>query len=157
MKAEKLIQSKREEELIWYLSKEGVDWIRSEKRVKYVKNNILHYIMRNQVYIHFKPTKWETETPVKWNGKKDDIIKPDAIFEKNNTIYFLEVDNKQHMKANHKKIQKYKKMKDSNILQKQYGAFPYILYVTTTEYRQKQLRSYLTTMKSEVLLFNDLK
>ena len=104
--------------------------------------------MRNQVYIHFNPTIWDTEKFI-YNGK----IRPDAIMNKDNQFYMVEVDHTQSLMANKKKIDLYKEFKAS----KQYKIFPVILFITTTEYRQKQLRSLLDGVKSEVLLFKDLQ
>lgn len=117
--------------------------------MKYVKNNILHYLMRNQVYIHFRPSDWTTEKRIQWDNN---IIVPDAIYRYNNQYYVLEVDNTQLMIENKKKITIYREFKQHG----NYSVFPIILFVTTTEYRQKQLRSLLDGLKSEVLLYKDL-
>lgn len=150
LKQERLLLNRREHELIWYLSKQGIRSIKADKQVKYVKNNIFHYIIRNQVYIHLKPKEWTTEKAIEWNGNKTDIIKPDAIMEYNRQIYFVEIDNTQSMKVNREKIDKYKQMKKNVNL-------PVILYVTISEYRQKELRALLNGLKSEVILYTDIK
>lgn len=147
MKGDGLLLNRRENELVWYLSKKGLKWIQANKQVKYVKNNIHHYIIRNQVYIHFKPNQWTTEKGFKL-GKE--IIRPDAIME-TDKIYFVEIDRTQTMQANKEKIERYVRMK-GNV-----NHFPIILYVTVSEYRQKQLRAMLNNLKSEVLLYNDIK
>jgi len=107
--------------------------------------------MRNQVYVHYRPLKWQTEKGIQWNENKKDIIKPDAIMEYNQQAYFIEIDHTQNMKVNKEKILKYVRMKES------ISNFPIILYVTVSEYRQKELRAALNKVKSDVLLYNDLK
>lgn len=147
MKSEKLLLNRREHELIWYLSKKGLQQINSNNQVKYVKNNIYHYIMRNQVYVHYRPRKWQTEKSIQFGSSKEDIIRPDAIME-TDKIYFVEIDHTQSMKINRDKIEKYKQIKGlANFT---------LMFITISEYRQKELRGIIENMKSEVLLYNDI-
>lgn len=158
MKQEKLLSNRRlSGELIWYVAKGGRKWLKSDKGVKFITNQIDHYLMRNQVYVHYKPNEWRSELPIQFSSSKKDIIKPDAIYLYNNNLYFLEVDNKQHMEENKQKIRKYKQLMETGILQKQHNQFPTIFYLTISEYRQKELRNLLGKMKSEVLLYTDIK
>lgn len=157
MKVEKLIQNRREEEYVWYLAKQGLKWLEIEKPVKFIKGNIDHYIIRNQVYIHFNPDTWKTEIPLQWTNSKRDIIIPDAIFTINSTHYFLEVDVKQDMRTNSDKIKKYRALMKSNIMQTKYGQFPTILFVTISEYRKKELKNFLKGIPHEILTYQDIR
>lgn len=150
MKKEGLINAKRIHENVYFITRKGQSEIGSKSRIIPISRNLEHYLMRNDVYIHFKPEFWSTEKRVEFYNK---VIIPDAIFKKGTTHYVLEVDFTQDMIDNKKKIQLYKEFKES----KQYKVFPILLFITTTEYRQKQLKAWLDGIKSEVLLYNDIR
>lgn len=152
MEKEKLVSSFHLDEKIYYLAAAGrkmVDSVKVRKRTL----NVPHFIIRNSAYIRFRPSQWLSEAKIQWG---DSIVVPDAFYVLNQQHYFLEVDCTQSMKQNQKKIDQYKSLKESGLYQKKYGTFPTVMFVTTTEHRQKRLRSYLDGLKAEVLLHKDL-
>lgn len=153
MESAKLISSFTLEEKVFYLAAAGRKLIGSEK-VRKRTLHVPHYLMRNDVYIYYRPAVWYPELPFEWLDEK---IIPDAYFTKNNQHYFLEIDRSQSMVKNESKIQSYQSLKDSGLFQKRYGAFPIILFVTTSEHRQKRLRALLEGMKAEVLTKESLR
>ncbi|MEC0266715.1 replication-relaxation family protein [Paenibacillus anseongense] len=143
----------REHETVYYLSAKGRKELGSQK-LRRRTIHTQHTLMRNDVYIAYKPDYWRVETPLKWADKS---IIPDAVFKNNNSYVFLEVDHTQSIAANERKIELYKELRDSGGFQRKYGAFPMIMYVTVNEHRQKRLRGLLDGFKAEVLLVNDIK
>lgn len=153
MENAKLITSFTLEEKVFYLASAGRALIGSE-RIRKRTPHVPHFLMRNDVYLHYRPVVWYSEQPFQWLGE---TIVPDAYFTKNNQHYFLEVDRCQSMVANEEKVRLYRSLKDSGLFQKRYGAFPTILFVTTSEHRQKRLRAVLDGMKAEVLTVGEIK
>lgn len=141
------------EENVYYLSAKGRKEIGSTK-VRSKNLQVQHHVIRNEVFIEYKPDDWKSEFPIKWADK---TIIPDAFFRVNKLYLFLEVDFTQSMADNAQKINLYRELKDTGLFQKKYGSFPTLLFVTTTEYRQKKLRDMLEGMQSEILIINDLK
>ncbi|MGG1442143.1 replication-relaxation family protein [Brevibacillus laterosporus] len=146
------LHSFRLDESVYYLSASGRKAIGS-KKVRRKTLTAPHTLLRNEVYIWARPRFWKQEQAIKWQEK---TLVPDALYEKGQ-MYFLEVDLTQSMAVNRQKIALYQELCESGLFQKQFGQFPIIQFVTTTEYRQKQLRSMLNKLKSEVLLHSDLQ
>lgn len=96
--------------------------------------------MRNDIYVHFKcPKNWYNEYVI---PTKEFRIVPDALFQADK-VYFLEVDHMQKMKQNYEKIDKYKRFKDMGLWQQaNNGHFPTLLFYTTKDSRQSQLREH---------------
>ncbi|MGG1600972.1 replication-relaxation family protein [Paenibacillus naphthalenovorans] len=142
-----------EGELVWYLSAKGRREIGSEivrKRSPLVQ----HTIMRNEVYVTYQPDVFKAEYPVRWDGRE---LVADAIFRKNGVYTFLEIDITQSMTANEKKIVAYRELRESGKWQAKYGAFPTVMFVTTSEHRRQKLRGLCGDLKAEVMTFNDIK
>jgi hypothetical protein len=147
------LNSFHEGELIWYLSARGRKEIGSEtirKRTPLVQ----HSVMRNEVYITYRPDVFKQEYPVKWDGKE---LVADAIMRKNGVYTFVEIDLTQSFGANERKISAYRELRDSNRWQQKYGPFPTLLFVTMTDYRRQKLRAIMGDMKAEVLTVDDIK
>lgn len=142
----------REHETVYYLSAKGRKEIGSQT-VRRRTIQTQHTIMRNDIFIAYRPDYWRVEAPMKWADKS---VIPDAVFKINGGYVFLEVDHTQSLAANERKITLYKELRDSGLFQRKYGAFPTIMYVTVSEHRQKKLRALLDGFKSEVLLINDI-
>lgn len=146
------LHSFRLEETVYYLNAAGrreVGSTRARKRTLAVH----HTLIRNDVYIAFRPSFWRAEMPIKWPGGE---IIPDALY-RTDRLVFLEVDHTQPMTANAKKIEMYRALRETGLFQRKFGEFPVIQYVTTTEYRRKKLRALLDGMKAEVLVIGELK
>lgn len=148
-----LLSSFQMDEKVYYLSAKGRKEIGSQTARRRTIHT-QHTLLRNEIYIRYRPDYWRAEFPIKWGNE---TIIPDAIFKRDNQFVFLEVDNTQSMSQNEKKIAQYRALRETQIFQRKHGHFPTILYVTTSEYRQKQLRALLDGMKAEVLTFNELK
>jgi hypothetical protein len=119
----------REGENVYYLSRAGRDRVEASK-VRKKTLQAIHYIMRNEAYIHFgRPHTWKNEVKV---SDSNVTIKADAMFTIDKKLHFVEVDHLQKMGENRLKVGKYHKLKESG------HAFK-LIWITTTEYRKKQL------------------
>jgi Replication-relaxation len=129
-------------EYVYYLNKKGRELIGSEKIVTKTLQ-YQHTLMKNDIYVHFEmPKNWMNEYTI---PTKEFKIVADAIFQADK-VYFLEVDNMQKMKENYNKIDKYKKFKEMGLWQQEnHGHFPTLLFYTTKDSRQHQLREYCKT------------
>lgn len=148
-----LLSSFQLEEKVYYLSAKG----RKEIGSTTIRRRTLHTqhtLLRNEVYLRYRPEYWRVEFPIKWADK---AIIPDAIFKRDGQFIFLEVDHTQAMAQNEKKIALYRELRETQIFQKKHAHFPTILYVTVSEYRQKNLRAFLNEIKAEILTFKELK
>lgn len=117
-----------------------------------------HYLMRNDMYIFLnRPDPWKNEVKI----KVENVITliPDAFYKHNQMYHFLEVDHLQRMHKNASKIDKYRMLKESGVFQKQYGYFPMLTWVTTTEHRRKQLQGWCEglSLQSKVYLWDEIK
>lgn len=141
------------DEKIYYLSAKGRKEIGSTT-VRRKSLHTAHTLLRNEVYINFRPDYWKVEFPIKW---ADNTIIPDAIFKRAGHFVFLEVDHTQTMAQNERKISSYREFHESQVFQRKFGHFPLIMFVTVSEFRRAALQALLTGLKHEVLTFNDLK
>ncbi|MED4599850.1 replication-relaxation family protein [Paenibacillus validus] len=147
-----LLSSFRESETVWYLSAKGRKEIGSEN-VRKRTLHVQHSIMRNEVYIAYRPDLWKPEYSLKWDGNE---LVADAIFRKNGAYTFLEIDLTQSIAANERKIAAYRELRDSGKWQAKYGVFPTLMVLTSSDYRKQKLRSLVGDLKSEVLIFSDI-
>lgn len=140
---------------IYYLSKEGRDYVGCEK-IRKKGGHVQHTIMRNEVWLFFGcPADWKSEIKVT-DGKT--TLVTDAMFMKMLQYHFLEVDNTQTMKENRSKIARYKELKDNGLIAQKLGHFPTVVWITTTELRRKQLQDACKSLTSfKVYTLNDLK
>ncbi|RLM59986.1 hypothetical protein DVK08_19855, partial [Halorubrum sp. Atlit-9R] len=88
-----LLSSFQLEEKVYYLSAKG----RKEIGSTTVRRRTLHTqhsLLRNEVYLSYRPDYWRVEFPIKWADKS---VIPDAIFKRDGQFVFLEVDHTQSM------------------------------------------------------------
>ena len=137
---------------IYYLNKNGREYVDCEK-VRKKGGHVQHVVMRNEIWLHFKcPKDWRNE--VKISDEKTSVV-ADAVFTRNGFYHFLEVDNLQSMKENRAKINRYKELSGS--LVKQFGYFPTLVWLTTTEHRRKQLESACNGLNFKVFTICDIQ
>ena len=136
---------------IYYLSKDGRDYVDCEK-IRKKGGHVQHFIMRNQFWLFYGcPRDWKSEVKIS-NGKVTAIA--DAVFTRNGFYHFLEVDNLQSMKENRVKINRYRDLLES--LVKQFGYYPTLIWVTSTEHRRKQLENACEGLKVKVYTISDI-
>lgn len=136
---------------IYYLSKEGRDYVECEK-IRKKGGHVQHIIMRNQFWLFYGcPGDWKNEIKVS-NGKSS--IVADAMFSRNGFKCFLEIDNLQSMKENRYKVKRYKELMQSIVLN--LGYYPTLVWLTTTELRRKQLEKACEGLKVKVYTINDI-
>ena len=137
---------------IYYLNKYGREYVDCDK-VRKKNSNVQHIVMRNDFWLYLKcPSDWRNE--IKISNQETSIV-ADAVFTLNGFYHFLEVDNLQSMKENREKIKRYKALLES--LVKQFGYYPTILWLTTTEHRRKQLEKSCEGLKVKVYTVDDIK
>ncbi|ALC88133.1 hypothetical protein AM499_07740 [Bacillus sp. FJAT-22090] len=150
--SEHLMSIREGYQTIYYLSKIGRDYVDCDK-IRKKGNHVQHFVMRNQFWLFYKcPRDWKNEVKIS-NGKASVVA--DAVFTRNGFYHFLEVDNLQAMKENRAKIIRYKNLLESLIMQ--YGYHPTLVWVTTTEYRRKQLEQVCGGLKVKVYTIHDIK
>jgi hypothetical protein len=138
---------------VYYLNKEGRDWIGSEKEVKW-SLQAEHYLMRNEVYIHYGcPKTWEVErkvafTPAVGNEK---YVRPDARFIHEEKWHFLEVDRTQSMGENKKKLENYAEV--SPVMKYDLGHKPVIIFYTLKESREKHIKALCQQLNLDCVVF----
>jgi len=130
---------------IYYLSKEGRDYVDCEK-IRKKGGHVQHAVMRNEMWLFYGcPPDWKSEIKVS-DGKTAVIV--DAMFMKMLQYHFLEVDRMQPMKENRNKIANYKKLAENGLIAQKLGHFPTLVWLTTTELRRKQLQDACKTLPS---------
>lgn len=142
-------------ENVYYLSKQGRDRTGAEvARTKTTQAN--HYLMRADAFIHYAGnSEWKNEP--KYTIPDIVTVIPDARFIHNQRLHFLEVDHLQHMNKNKEKIDKYLKLRETGAVQKKYGYFPRLVWVTVTETRKKQLAAWCEGLETTIHLWDDIK
>ncbi|MBT2729451.1 replication-relaxation family protein [Bacillus sp. ISL-75] len=139
---------------IYYLNKEGREYVTSEK-IRKKTNYVQHVLMRNQFYIYLGfPNEWKNE--MKLSDDEFTVI-CDAWFKFNGKYHILEVDYQQTMKENRNKIEKYKGLYKNKSMENKLGHIPPLLWVTTTELRKKKLVELLKGLPYAVYTINDIK
>ena len=97
MEKDKMISSIRTEQKIYFLSNRGKERIGSNQG-ELNKKLLVHTLMRNDLYIKLgMPKSWIKEKPIKVDGEV--FLIPDASFNKEGKLYFVEIDNQQTMKC----------------------------------------------------------
>ncbi len=144
------LNSFRDGETIYHLSKEGRERI-GAKRVTKKLTTAQHYIMRNALYIGFQaPDDWKNE--IKMSVKDIATVICDATFVNGGQRYIIEVDYTQKMVANKSKMDRYRKLIDV-------GAFtdtpPVFIWMTTTEFRRRQLINLCEGLESNIFVISD--
>lgn len=147
------LSSFREGELVYYLNATGRKEIGSTTARRRTPH-VAHMLLRNEVYIAYRPEQWREEYTLKWDAN---AIVSDALFSVDGAYTLLEVDRTQSMAENERKIRLYRELHDTGRWQAKNGAFPEILYVTTTEHRRNRLIALLDGMKARVITVGDLR
>lgn len=139
---------------IYYLSKEGREYVNS-KKIRRKNQFVNHVIMRNHFYIFANcPVEWDNEIKI---SDHDFTVICDAIYKSNKKQYFVEVDSIQKMKENRTKIKQYLGLKNNGLLEKYFGYFPTLIWITTTELRRKQLNELCKDLPSKIYTLNEIK
>ncbi|RUL51117.1 replication-relaxation family protein [Lysinibacillus antri] len=137
---------------VYYLNSQGRDYVDCDK-IRKKGGHIAHILMRNDAWLFYKcPRDWKNEVKIS-NGAISVIA--DAVFTRNGFYHFLEVDHLQTMKENRAKINRYKSLMES--LVKQFGYYPTIVWITTTEHRKKQIEGACDGLKTIVYTINDIR
>ncbi|WP_254664527.1 hypothetical protein [Gottfriedia luciferensis] len=126
-------------EHVYYLSKNGASYVGTNPMKKSIQ--IDHHLLRNEAWMMSGLPKWDIEKPITFsssNGDKKQII-PDARF-KADTLYCIEIDRKQSMVRNRKKMELY-------------GILNELFYIKNQ--KKIVLRIY-TTLNSRKILFENL-
>ncbi len=147
------LHCQRLQENVFYLNKKGRELIGSTK-VRTRMENIEHAVMRNEIYIQFdKPEIWEPEFKITENETGKTILVSDVRFKAGDAHYLVEVDHRQHMINNRRKIDKYKEIKKMNN-----GFLPMLIWLTKVDSRQKTLEEYMEQKGIEgyVMTLNDV-
>ncbi|KHF40694.1 hypothetical protein LQ50_07825 [Halalkalibacter okhensis] len=142
------VSSFRDKEKVYYLNAGGRERVECNK-VRKKSVQVGHYLMRNQLYIHLgQPNDWKNEVKLGFEGIG--FIIADSFYQKDNVFYAVEIDHTQKMLKNRSKIDKYKAIiKHAN--------FPIkIIWLTTTDYRKKQLEKLCDGVDAQVLLIDDI-
>ena len=149
-----LTNSREEYSTIYYLNKDGREYVNSKKIRK--KNSFVnHVLMRNDYYIYSGfPLEWNNEMRLK---DHEYAVICDAIYKSKGKYYCLEVDYKQQMKENRHKIQCYNGLFSNGVIKEQLGYFPTLIWITTTELRRKQLIELCKGLPHIVHTINDIK
>lgn len=141
---------------IYYLSKQGRDYVDCEK-VRKKGGHVQHIVMRNSIWLfNDRPNDWKNEVKVS-DGSTSLTV--DAMFtDAWDRKHFLEVDSTQTMKENRNKIQRYKKLYDNGLVEQKLGHFPTLVWLTTTEHRRNELKRECDGLPA-VMVFttNDIK
>jgi hypothetical protein len=140
---------------VYYLSKQGREYVNCNKIRKY-SPRVQHTVIRNQMYFHEeRPVDWRQEVKVSVAGI---TVIADALYRTKDRKYkFLEVDLTQSMAKNRAKVQRYRALYENGALEKKFGEFPVLVWVTTTEYRKKQLESLCQLLPHCVYTLNDIQ
>jgi hypothetical protein len=137
---------------IYYLNKEGREYVDSQK-VRKKSNNVEHYIARNDFYIFAgRPVDWKNEIEIS-DGEIKVIC--DALYKQNGWGYLLEVDLQQSMNENRNKISSYKTLYDRGLIINEKK--PMLYWLTTTELRRKQLTQACEGLPFKVFTQQDIK
>lgn len=141
----------RDNENIYYLNKEGRERVGSQKALKKTQQ-ARHFLMRNDLYIALGcPASWKNEIKLEIPGAVSVVA--DALFMKDGSYFIIEIDHLQKMSANREKVKKYRRFLDLNAFDKP----PVFVWVTTTEYRRKQLTALFEGMNVRVYLASEFK
>lgn len=142
-------------ENIYHLNKTGRERVGSEV-IRQKTNQAGHYLMRADAYIHYAGNEdWRNE--LKFSVSDVVTVIPDAYFRFNQKRQFLEIDHLQHMNKNREKIERYKKLRDTGVLQKKIGYYPRLIWVTLTESRKEQLTEWCVGLDCVVHVWDEIK
>jgi hypothetical protein len=138
----------RLDEKVYYLNAEGRARVNCNK-VRKKSVQVQHYLMRNDLYLKYgQPSTWKNE--VKIGFKETGFVIADSFYEKDKSYYLIEIDHTQKMTKNRAKIEKYKKIVEVANFSIQ------LVWLTTTEYRRKQLQELCEGLDVQILTINDI-
>ncbi len=145
------LSSFRDGESIYYLNQEGRQRVNSTKILKKTAQ-ARHYIMRNALFIaRGRPATWENEMEIGVEGKVKVIC--DALYTMNKRLHIIEVDHTQKMIKNKDKIKRYRNLIELNAFE----VPPKFLWITTTEFRRKQLQDLNVGLDCSVYTMKDFQ
>ena len=128
---------------VYYLNKEGRAVVGIEKELKWTAQ-VAHDIMRNDIYASYGcPGDWKIEHEMKFFPQLSTIEKTivaDATFTHEGIFHILEVDRKQNMVENRKKIDTYAELWP--LLIQKFGHHPSLLFYTDVPLRKEKLKRY---------------
>lgn len=114
-----------------------------------------HTIIRNNFYIYAKyPTEWANEVKI---GDGITTVYADTWFKSKGRYHFLEIDSLQKMKENKIKIRNYSSLYKAGHIEKHFGYFPQLIWLTTTELRRNQLSELCKDIPCVVYTIEDIK
>lgn len=135
-------------ENIYYLNAKGRERVADNKKRRKL-TTYQHYIMRNYIYIAFqRPATWKNEIKISHKGT---TCIADATFEQHKQLHIVEVDHIQDMYQNIRKIERYQALINSGGLKD-----PKFIWITTTDYRKKELLKMNVSLNARVFVLNDL-
>ena len=138
-------------ENVYYLNAEGRERVGCQRVLKKT-NQIEHYLMRNSLYIEKGcPSTWQNEVKLSVPGEVSVVA--DALFVMAGFYNIIEVDHTQKMSVNRQKIAKYRRLVELGVFEKS----PKFIWITTTEYRRKQLAKLSEGLNVKVYLANEFK
>lgn len=152
--SEYMASFREEYSTIYYLNKEGREYVSSTKIRK--KNcYVQHVLMRNDFYIFTGfPHEWINEAKIT-DGKNTVVC--DAWYKKGGLYHMLEVDHQQKMKENREKIKVYRSLFNDGGLANHFGYFPKLIWLTTTELKRKQLTELCKGLPSMIYTIEDIR
>ncbi|WNS74223.1 replication-relaxation family protein [Bacillus sp. DTU_2020_1000418_1_SI_GHA_SEK_038] len=137
-------------ENVYYLNAEGRQRVGASKILKKT-HQITHHLMRNTLFIvRGCPISWKNE--VKLSVKDEVSVIADAIYTMAGQYHIIEVDHTQKMLENKRKIERYRKLIQLNVFEKR----PKFIWITTTEYRKRQLLQLCEGLDAIVYTIKDL-
>jgi hypothetical protein len=142
-------------ENIYYLSKMGAERVGGTQVKKSIQ--VDHSLLRNEVWLMLNKPDWQIESPVNFvdDKQKEYKIIPDALMV-TDTLYCFEIDRKQSMIRNKKKLELYGIL--NNLYQAQYQKKIVVKYFTTLQSRKaliEQLAGEYNVV-CEVYVINDI-
>jgi Replication-relaxation len=146
------VSSFRDGENVYYLNAAGRERVNATK-VRKKTAQARHYIMRNSLYIAYGcPATWKNEIRLGFKEDKKTQVICDAIFQVDKRYHIVEVDHTQKITKNRSKIQKYKRLIELGFFKYP----PVFIWITTTEYRRKQLTKFLDGLNYHIFTVSDL-
>jgi hypothetical protein len=141
----------RDGENVYYLNAAGRERVNATK-VRKKTTQARHYIMRNSLYIAYGcPATWKNEVKIGFKEDKKTQVICDAIFLKEQRYHIVEVDHTQKMAKNRSKIDKYRRLMELGFFAKP----PILVWITTTEYRRKQLTKLMEGLDYQIFTVSD--
>lgn len=150
MESDKAISSVRTEQKVYYLSSRGKEQIGSNQG-ELKRSWMTHTLMRNDMYIALgMPDTWQKEVPITFDGEKNYLI-PDAMYNVGNKLHFIEIDNRQAIRENYNKIERYAKL--FKAMFRQYKEHPELIWYTLSDMRRDKLKKACTDVGVKHIIY----